>query len=201
MTASLPFGRSAKGWERSARRLRQRQNLKLLDRLDPWAIAQTVGLCVLDGDDAHEAINALPFADRGRIQLASGSWSGGVLPEPSLPDGSLLCILNPNHHVHRRKVTLMEEVSHVFLQHKPSGLEQVTAGLRSRTFDKEMEQEAYGVGAAAILPWEPLLEMVNDGLAIRDIASDYIVSEQFVDYRIKRTGLWPIYKERQDRSA
>lgn len=201
MSASLPFGRNARGWERSARRLRKRQDLSPHDRLDPWSIAEVVGLRVLDGDEAREMIAGLPFPQRTHIlNPKSGSWSGGVLPQP-LPDDTLLCILNPTHHVRRRKITLMEEVAHIHLEHRPTGLTRVSNGLRSRTFNAKLEKEAYGVGAAALLPWEPFFKLIDSGYSAKEIASDYAVSEPLVIYRIKLTGLWTLYKSRHAKSA
>lgn len=95
----------------------------------------------------------------------------------------------------------MEEVAHIHLEHKPTGLTRVLAGLRSRSFDANLEREAYGVGAAAMLPWEPFHKMVNGGYLAKEIAAEYGVSEQLVAYRIKLTGLWTLYKSRQAKSA
>jgi hypothetical protein len=201
MIATSPNGRHAKEWERSARRLRQRQNLSPTDKLDPWSLAHDVGLHVLDGEEALDAINRLPIGQRTHIlNPRSGSWSGGVLPQP-LPDSRLLCILNPTHHIHRRKITLMEEVAHIHLGHQPTGLTKISTGLRSRSFNSELEKEAYGVGAAALLPWEPFCELITAGLTTAQIAGRYAVSEPLVIYRTKVTGLWSLYNSARTKSA
>jgi hypothetical protein len=96
--------------------LRRMAGASLAERLDPWQLAPKVGLRVVNLADVlitldkTERIHLLRTAER--------SWSGGVYPR-CLPDGSRVCILNPNHSRRRQKVTLMEKVTHVHLRHEP----------------------------------------------------------------------------------
>lgn len=82
----------------------------------------------------------------------------------------------------------MEEIVHKYRNHVPTGLREVLPGLRTRTYNHAQEAEAYGVGAAALLPWSTFYHDLDAGTAIPDIAEAYDVSTQLVEYRIKITG-------------
>ncbi len=123
-------------------------------------------------------------------------WSGGVNAKP-LPDGSRICILNSRHDPRRIKITLMEEIAHIHLKHWPTGLTRSMDGLRMRGYDKKQEHEAYGVGVAALLPWAAFFPAINRGMAVEELAEQFAVSPQLVEYRMKITGAHTLYKARQ----
>jgi len=124
------------------------------------------------------------------------SWSGGMHGR-LLPDGSRICILNSGHNKLRLKTTLMEEIAHIHLGHSPSGLLRSGDGHRIRSYDKQQEHDAYGVGAAALLPWAALFPSINGGESIDDLAVRYELSQELVRYRIQITGAHTLYKSRQ----
>ena len=104
--------------------------------------------------------------------LGSGSekWSGGAC---TLPNGMKLVILNPTHGRSRTNATLMEEICHVFLGHQPNRLSVVTKDERgkvmNRDYRKADEEEAYGVGAAALVPYSSLKKMLLQGKTSKEI--------------------------------
>lgn len=161
--------------------------------LDPWRLAAVVGLKVVD----DEFFKVLERQQGPELTLAGRNhWSGGVYPRP-LPNGMLLCFLNPWHSRRRRKITLMEEILHVHLGHKPTKLILSADGLEVRDFDRSQEAEAYGIGAAALIPWVTLFPELNKGSTIQDLAEAYDVTTQLVLYRIKITGAYRLYISRQ----
>jgi hypothetical protein len=106
----------------------------------------------------------------------------------------------------------MEEVAHVFLGHKPNRLaiigDDPKAGKRAANKNKERskqtlardynhddEEAAYGVGAAALIPYAALRRLVKAGRRADQIARHFRVSRQLVEYRIKVTHLWQEYKD------
>jgi Zn-dependent peptidase ImmA (M78 family) len=138
-----------------------------------------------------------------------------------LPNGWRLVILNPAQGLHRNRATLMEEISHVFLGHKANRLavavndnESRRSGKRrkeknrsdplqgdgtetkvlARDYNKSDEEAAYAIGAAALVPYAVLRQLVFDGRAADQIARRFRVSRQLVEYRIKVTHLWQTYK-------
>ena len=125
------------------------------------------------------------------------NWSGGACSQ-ALPDGRKLIVLNPTHGSNRQNATLMEEISHVFLGHKPSKLAITTYTKEgkaiAREYQAEVEEEASSVGAAALVPFSALRRMVSQGKTSREIARHFNVSRDLVEYRIKVTKLWEDYK-------
>ena len=123
-------------------------------------------------------------------------WSGGAA-SIKLPSGEKLIILNPTHGRNRHAATLMEEISHVFLGHKPSRLAVENKGRDGRTiardYNHDIEEEAYGTGAAALIPYSSLKKMVLDGKTAQQIARHFGVSRALVEFRIKISRLWDDY--------
>jgi hypothetical protein len=189
----LPFSAQARPWESTALALRRLARVADGELLDPEDLAAKVGLCLIDADFALAEFSE---ADRRHLLVtASDQWSGGVLPTP-LPDGKCICILNPKHHRRRNRITLMEEIVHKYRNHVPTGLREIRPGLRTRTYNYAQEAEAYGVGAAALLPWSTFFHDLDGGTPIPDISEAYDVSTQLVEYRIKITGATNLYRNR-----
>ena len=84
----------------------------------------------------------------------------------------------------------MEEFFHIWLDHKPTRLRMFSNGESRRDFDRAKESEAYGSGAAALVPYKPLRAMLESGHSVRDIADHYFVSEQLIEFRIRVSKLW-----------
>jgi hypothetical protein len=66
-----------------------------------------------------------------------------------------------------------------------------------RDYDKAQEEEAFGVGAAALIPWEAFFRGINAGRTVDELAETYELSEQLTTYRIKITGAYKLYCARQ----
>ena len=65
----------------------------------------------------------------------------------------------------------------------------------ARDYNKSDEEEAYAVGAAALVPFAALRRAVLAGHTAEQIARRFGVSRQLVEYRIKVTHLWAEYKD------
>ena len=174
--------------------------------LDPFALANFARLLVVD----FASIEGLSAESRKHLLgAAADEWSGGACSRP-LPNGWRLVILNPAHGPQRNRATLMEEVAHVFLGHKPNRLAAIAGDDQSRKspveanqsrgrmlardYNQTDEEAAYAVGAAALVPFGALRRQVMEGENSREIARHFRVSRQLVEYRIKVTHLWPQYK-------
>ena len=161
--------------------------------LNPFDLARFANLIVLDFAEVHGLSDA---AREHLLGPASEAWSGGAC---TLPNGMKLVILNPNHGPARTKATLMEEICHVFLGHEPNRLSVVTKDERgkvmNRDYRKADEEEAYGVGAAALLPYASLKRLLLQGKTVREIAGHFRVSRELVEYRMKVAHLWRQYKD------
>ena len=193
----LPPTQKGRHHEIRALGLRQFAGLTRDDqRLDPFELAKYAGLLV-PGFNEIEGLS--PGTLDQLLHVAKDKWSGGAASLP-LPNGKKLIILNPTHAKTRHKATLMEEISHVFLGHKPSRLAVETRDKQgnalARDYNADIEEEAYATGAAALVPYAGLKRMVESGKTVAEIASHYNVSRPLVEYRIKISRLWDTYKAR-----
>jgi Zn-dependent peptidase ImmA (M78 family) len=191
----LPPGEKWRTFELKALALRDFARTKPNLPLDPFELARFANLIVVTLDDIE---NLSQSARDHLLGAAADQWSGGAC---SLPNGMKLVILNPNHGRARTNATLMEEICHVFLGHTPNRLSIVTKDERGRVLNRDYrksdEEEAYGVGAAALLPFAALKRFVYEGKSSQEIARHFRVSRELVEYRLKVTRLWSDYKEGQ----
>jgi hypothetical protein len=202
----LPATEKRKQFELRALGLREFAGVTEDQPLDPFALASFAKLLVIDFD----SIEGLSVESRTHLLgAAADEWSGGACSRP-LPNGWRLVILNPAHGIQRNRATLMEEVAHVFLGHKPNRLAAITRAdgpgqstgtanqpggrMLARDYNQTDEEAAYAVGAAALVPFGALRRLVMEGRNSREIARHFRVSRQLAEYRIKVTHLWPEYK-------
>ena len=195
MIEDLPPTQKGRHHEIRARGLREFAGLRSDDeRLDPFELARFANLFVASFDQIE------PFlTDETRDHLTRDGknlWSGGAA-SIALPDGRKLIILNPTHPPTRQRATLMEEVCHVFLGHKPSRLAVETRNkegkIIARDYNHAIEEEAYSTGTAALVPFTAVKRMVLEGRTIREIARHFGVSPALVEFRIKVSRLWDQY--------
>lgn len=192
LASDLPPGEKWRRFELKALGLRDFARVRQDQPLNPFELARYANLIVLK----FEQLEGLSDIVREHL-LGTGvaAWSGGAC---TLPNGTKLVILNPTHGRARTNATLMEEICHVFLGHEPNRLSVVTKDARgkvmSRDYRKSDEEEAYGVGAAALVPYSSLGRMLAKGKLSSEIASHFRVSAELVKYRMKVTKLWREYK-------
>lgn len=189
----LPFTVSGKITEKQAVKVKRYLGLGPYSSVDPAAVLPDVPAKLLPPDvfDCFEAEDRHILLDRG-----ADDWSALCAGESPLT-GEYLIVLNPRHHPHRQKASLMEEVVHLVLGHPPTRLVQEANGRWRRTHDGDVEDEAYCVGAACIIPYRSLFNQIQDGgITTAEIAAMFGVSKQYVQYRIKRAGLTAMFRKR-----
>ncbi|MEP7341300.1 MAG: ImmA/IrrE family metallo-endopeptidase [Acidobacteriota bacterium] len=167
-------------YEQLGLRVRSFLNLGIHERLDPLKLAGLVGLRVVTLKDV------VGLSDQVKEVLTNSShaWSGGATPE--LPDGSRIAIINPMQSQGRQAVTLMEEICHTLLGHRHS---QITLApddnQNHRDYNDIIEEEAYAVGAAALVPYRALACDLSHRTIIKSIANHFGVTPSLVKYRIR----------------
>lgn len=115
-------------------------------------------------------------------------WSAVTVP---LPGNQFVIIINDTHAITRQHATLMEELFHIVLRHKPSTIRPCPiTGLIKREYNKAVENEAYWSAAAALVPYPALRHMVEAGHSTEQIADHFRVSVALVGFRLKITKLW-----------
>jgi hypothetical protein len=192
--SDLPPGEKWREFELKAIGLRDFACIRHDAPLNPFELARFANLFIVDIEQIKE------LSSQSRELLlgsASEAWSGGACSRP-LPDGRRIVVLNPNHGAARTNATLMEEICHVFLGHKPNRLAVIVDGEKGQTLARDYrkldEEAAYAIGAAALVPFAALRRAVLQGKSAADVARHFRVSRDLVEYRLKVTRLWRIYK-------
>lgn len=119
-------------------------------------------------------------------------WSAMSVPIAS-DDTSWVILRNDRHTLERQRVTYLEECWHILLGHKLTKIAKV-GDAYGRSFENSEEHDAYYLASASVLPQQAVKDMVAEGQAAVEIGSHFGVSSELVEYRIKRLGLWRIYK-------
>lgn len=168
--------------ERKANNLRRMLSLQPLQPLDPFKLAQKMNVKVFLPTDVQK----LPIEDLNHLmEVDSDGWSAGT---KELPNGEFFVIINPNHVDARKRATLMEELSHIYLAHKPSEFI-LCDGMAFRTHKKTVENQAYWVGCSALLP-RNVLEIAKEKNISREyVAEKFGVSIPLVIFRERITKI------------
>ena len=193
LLGDLPPGEKWRNFELKAIGLRDFARARMDQPLNPFDLARFANLLVIRFDEVAG------LSEKAREHLlgpASENWSGGAC---TLPNGMKMVILNPTHGRSRTNATLMEEICHVFLGHQPNRLSVVTKDERGKVMNRDYrkldEEEAYGVGAAALVPYASLKRLLLQRKTSTDIALHFRVSPELVEYRMKVTHLWSEFKD------
>lgn len=197
-TSELPPTRKGRHYEIRALSLRDFARLESDEQvLNPFELAHYAKLLVASFEQIEPFLT--DETKRHLLEAGKDKWSGGACSQ-TLPDGRKLIVLNPTHGKNRQNATLMEEICHVFMGHTPSRLAIQNTNkdgkVIARDYRQEIEEEAYSIGAASLVPYTALKRMINQGKTSREIARHFNVSRELVEYRIKVSRLWEQYKQK-----
>jgi hypothetical protein len=164
------------------------------------------------GFGPYEAIHPIELANRMRVGIVAAEWFDrlpvdlrtSLLGEYSRTwsagsitvDGMLHVLANAEHSEARRTITLLEELVHEALGHPKSQLI-VQDGVAMRTCRHDVEDEAYAVAAALVMPYRDLFNHLNAGRPLADLPVPAPVSTECRLFRVKRAGLWKLQVARQ----
>ena len=198
-TDNLPPTQKGREYELRAMGLRDFAQVRDDEPLDPFELARYAKIWVIDFDQIE---GLEPTAREHLLGAGALSWSGGTCSR-NLPNGWRLVILNPTQGPQRAHATLMEEICHVFLGHKPNRLAVITPGQDGQTLARDYndadEEAAYSIGAAALVPFVSLRKFMRAGWTAREMAQHFNVSRPLVEFRLKVTRLWDEYKTRMEK--
>jgi len=185
----VPYSRSdyRDKWriERLAATVRRKLKVDQLEPLSPWQLAEALPAHIFYPEDFEN--------DELARRLRQVRWDGFAFCCDG--DPTLMILLNPARSEKRQMATLMEELSHHLLRHKPCKIAvNSQTGLLERSYDGAQEAEAYDLGAAILLPKERIQRDVGEKRTASEIATDHGCSEELVIYRIKRMRLWKRYE-------
>jgi Zn-dependent peptidase ImmA (M78 family) len=163
---------------RLALEVRAELALSVLDPLDPWALAEHLGIPI-DGvrSFAREVPRSRIFGGRERASFSA----------VTVLDGPMRRIVVNDYHVPARQVSsIAHELAHGLLMHPPAPPFDPRTMLRVHI--PVIEQEASFLGGALLVTEAAALAVVANGNDIRAGASRYGVSEDLMRWRINVTG-------------
>jgi len=185
----LPFSANARDVEVRAIEIKRAYEFGPYDMIDPVVLADRMEVPLV----APVWFDRLPASVAEQLLgPLAGTWSAGSLPVA----GRLHVLLNPRHGQARQNITLMEELVHEALGHPPSTLTR-EGSIAIRTCRREVEEEAYAVAAALLMPYRSTFNHVNSGLPIEALPAGAEVSLDCRQFRVKTAGLWRLYSARR----
>ena len=178
------FRRGFKTWcETVALQKRHALKVPLIAPLDPRLLAKEMRVIV-------RYIDEIPNLAPGTLEQLTvedaDCWSAVTLCH----NGRYLVVLNSAHAKSREANTLMHELAHLIIGHKPARLDITDDGLMIlSSYDKQHEEEANWLAAALLLPREALLHVRRRGMTNEEAAVHYGCSVALFAMRIQRTGV------------
>ena len=176
-------------WEPIAESIRRDLGLEPDDPVNPFELKIRGVIVALARD-----IRAVPRDALDHL-LGDGApyWSAATIPLDE--NDRWLIVLNSAHSRERQRASLMEEHCHVLLGHEMTQLSH-QEGVTFRDYLEEQEKEAFYIGAAILVPQAALRARLGKRQSAEQIARHFGVSTDLVEYRIKRAGLWYLYRLR-----
>jgi Zn-dependent peptidase ImmA (M78 family) len=178
------FRRGFKTWsEQTSLRARQKLSLSPISPLDPFRLAELLGIPVLQPKDLSD----LPEEVRRRlVNDHRDCWSA-----ITVSDGNChLIVTNSSHAITRLNSSLAHEIAHIILGHEPSMMfMSPNSGMALRTYNEEQEEEANWLAGCLLLPREALVAIKRMGRSIEDACSEYSVSSAMLRFRFNVTGV------------
>jgi hypothetical protein len=167
--------------ERIAKECRGELELGVLDRLDPFELAN------------HLAIPTSPLAALGRHGASVGAISrfhngdrSSLSAFTVFAGRKRLIFYNEENAKTRRSSDLSHELSHALLEHDPGPLEN---GQGRRLWKAEIEREADWLAGALLVPRDGAFALAREGRSVEDIADHFAVSVDLCQMRIRATGI------------
>src|SRR2546422_3194242 len=149
----------------TAREVRAELGLRLIDPLDPWALARHLEIPVLPLSSyaglAADAVHHFHRVDRGAFSAVT------VFDGPRR-----LIVYNDSHSPGRRASDLAHELAHALLLHRPGPAFDHRG---CRRWDSVQEEEANWLGAALLLWEEPRRGLVRSGQSFVETARMNVV--------------------------
>jgi hypothetical protein len=169
--------------EQSAAQYRKALQLELDARLPSKDLAVHLGVIVWTPADLpdlpQESLHHLTTVD-------SDCWSAVTLHEAGID----VIVVNAAHTATRQENSVMHELSHIILQHKPARVDVSDSGLLLlSTFDDDQEDEANWLGATLLLPRAVLLAARHRQLPDSAIVREFNVSKELLTWRLRSTGV------------
>lgn len=178
------FRRGFKQWcETVAAQKRRSLKVPLTGPLDPRLLAKEMGVIVRY---IEQVPNLAPGTLEQLTRADPDAWSAVTVCWKN----RYLIVMNSAHPPTRQASSLMHELAHLIIGHKPARLDVTPDGLMIlSSYDKRNEEEATWLAAALLMPREALLLIRRRGLSDEQAASAFGCSLQLFHFRMNTTGV------------
>lgn len=180
----MALERGFKAWsERVAQAMRSELELPPEKPLSVQLLAQHLEIQLI----TPAQIEGLPADVMHQLTVVDPSgWSAASFEK----DGSPVIIFNDKNSLGRQSSDIAHELSHVIRAHDPSQLILAPDGsFGMRSYDAKQEDEANWLGWTILLPRAALMRCADLKMSTEQIAAEYQVSSQLVEYRTRMTGI------------
>lgn len=180
----MALERGFKAWsERTAQAMRSELELPPEAPLPVRLLAEHLEIKLI----TPAQIEGLPKDVLNQLTVVDPSgWSAASFEK----DGSPVIIFNDRSSTGRQSSDISHELAHVIRAHDPSQLMMAHDGsFAMRSYDQKQEDEANWLGWTLLLPRSALLRCVDLKMTTEQIAAEYQVSQQLVEYRNLMTGI------------
>jgi len=174
--------------------LNYRKNLGLSKKspLSPYTLAEYLDVILIDPKN-------IPDLQKKHLDTLlkekKSSWSAVTL----LFNNTNAIIYNSSHAKSRQTNDMMHELSHIILEHKPTGMHSYEMGLFLRYYDKTQEEESDCLAATLLLPRDILINIKYSHMDISSATRKYSVSPALINMRLNTSGVNIIYKRTRDK--
>lgn len=167
--------------ERLAAEVRSELDLRPVDRLNPHALAQYLGIAVLDLAE-YGRRTGTEIASRVLLTTERESFSAVTIFQ-----GLKRVIVRNERNARTRQASdLAHELAHALLLHSAAPLIDGDGG---RYFSKREEEEADWLGGTLLVPRGGVLTLIEQGLAVDAVAEHFGVSPRLCRWRLSATGV------------
>jgi len=147
------------------------------DPLDPWDLADHLGIPVLALSSYADAI---PWA----VEYLAEEETGAVSAMLACIGLRRVIIYNDGHAVTRQRADISHELAHALLLHQPHP----AIDGRPPHYDEAQEEEAKWLGGVLLVTDESCLSCCRDGLGVAEAALRLGVSRQLMQWRLNMSG-------------
>lgn len=169
--------------ENAARGYRRELRLKPFDPLNPRLLASHMKIRIWKPSEVPG------LSDASLKQLTHVDPSGWSAATVCVGDKHVI-ITNDRHSDERQNNSLMHELSHIILKHKPAQVFVSNTGQMMLTlYDKTHEEEANCLSGALLVPREALLHFLGEGYEHSRAAAHFMVTIELLRMRLNRTGV------------
>ena len=174
--------------ERLALADRHALRLRFGEPCDPRRLVEIYDVeCILETFTDYAAFLSMPIDE---VAATFANVDGCSSLTFALCPGELVMLVNPCHTLARRTLSIAHEFGHLVRGHRAVVIGRLNGALECPRYADSQEHEANAYASALLVPYAPLLQLLEDRAPERAIAELYGVSLEALHMRLRLVGLW-----------